>query len=638
MKRFILLLSVGLLFSANAFAHQAFTLAGSEKKTLKYAELAKLKNEQTQGKKEKDFLTFTAAEIRLVVTTGPEDDMLSYRIFGMRNPTLIVPSGATLKILFVNTDLDMKHDLLFGDLTSPFELTPDVKETAGSARVVPQAEDETLSAEEITIKANENGQFTYFCSVRGHARGGMWGNIAVGVKPDKNMKMPVKTRHVHSPNEDTEGQMPGMDQPEKKPGEEMSGMPGMSHKDNGMSMMRSVTDLNDAMSREGSGTSWLPESSPVYAYMKMQKDGGMFMLHGSVFLRYTEAGSTRDVSSAGKGSRARFDAPSMIMAMYSRPLSKKAQLGIRAMFSLDPAIERGYGYPLLYQSGETFRGRALHDRQHPHDLIDELAATVSYAFNDKNSFYLYAGAAGEPALGPPNFMHRLSGMDNPDAPISHHWQDATHISYGVVTAGYSFGKVKFEASAFNGREPNENRWDIDTLRLNSFSGRLSWNPTKDLALQISHGYLKNPEPAEPDIRILRRTTASIIYNKNFSERKNWASSFIFGQNYTGGERTNSFLFESNFRFDRNSIFGRIERVQKTGHDLVLDPPDEDKVFWLGAYSLGYIYDVIQGKGIDAGLGTQVTFNQNPASLVPYYGGTNHQGFQFFIRLRPSLMK
>ncbi len=635
MKRLILLLSMGLLLGVNIFAHQAFTLAGSEKKTLKYADLTKFKNEQTQGEKENSFLTFTATEIRLVVTTGPEDDMLSYRIQGVRNPTLVVPSGATLKILFVNTDLDMKHDLLFGDLAGPFALAPEVKNTAGSSRLIPQAEDETLSAEELTIKAGENGQFTYFCSVRGHAKGGMWGNIAVGVKPGKDMKMPEKTTHVHSPDEDKEGE------PAKKPDEGMpdAEMPGMSHENKGMGMaMRSVTDLNDTMSKEGSGTSWLPESSPMHAYMKMYGDNGMLMLHGTMFLRYTQAGSRRDISAAGKGGRARFDAPSMIMAMYSRPLSDKAQLGVRAMLSLDPLIQRGYGYPLLYQSGELFRGQPLHDRQHPHDLIDELAGTLSYSFNDKNSVYLYAGVAGEPALGPPTFMHRASGMENPDAPISHHWQDSTHITYGVITAGYNFGKAKIEASAFNGTEPDENRWNIDKLKIDSFSGRFSFNPSKDLSLQISHGYLRDPERTEPEIKILRRTTASAIYNKNFSERKNFAASFIWGQNYAGGERTTSFLFESNYRFKRNSIFGRIERVQKSGHELVLDPPDEHDIFWVGAYSLGYIYDVIQGKGIDVGLGSQVTFNQNPAALTSYYGGTHHQGFQFFIRLRPSLMK
>jgi hypothetical protein len=641
MKRFILFLCIIILFSINVFARQGFTLLSSEKKTLKYSDLAKFKAGQTQGTKEGSNLTFTQAEVRLVVTTGPADDMLSYRVQGMRNPTLVVPAGANLKILFVNNDSDMLHDLRFGNLKAPFELTPDVSATAGSSPVTPQAEDETLSGEELVIKAGETGQFTYFCSVRGHAKGGMWGNIAVGAKPDANMKMPEKTGHVHSPDENKAGPHEHHDTPSGpvKPADEHQGhqQQGVMTIDHSMEMNSSV-DKNDPMSKEGSGTSWQPESTPIYAYMKMYRNGGTLMLHGTAFLRYTEVGGGRDVSASGKGSRARFDAPSMLMAMYSRPLSKKAQFGLRAMVSLDPLIERGYGYPLLYQSGETFRGAALHDRQHPHDLIDELAATFSYSFDRKNSVYLYAGVAGEPALGPPTFMHRLSGMDNPDAPISHHWQDATHISYGVVTAGYNFGKVKFEASAFNGHEPNENRWNIDKLRLNSFSGRVSFNPTKDLALQISHGYLVDPEPSEPEIHILRRTTASAVYNKNLGGRKNIASTFVWGQNYANGERTNSFLFESNFSFYRNSFYGRVERVQKSGHELVLNPPDEHEVFWVGAYSLGYIYDVVQGKGIDVGLGSQLTFNQNPAALTPYYGGTNHHGFQFFIRFRPSLMK
>ena len=155
-------------------------------------------------------------------------------------------------------------------------------------------------------------------------------------------------------------------------------------------------------------------------------------------------------------------------------------------------------------------------------------------------------------------------MNNPDAPIGHHWQDATHITFGVVTAGFSFGKAKIEASAFNGTEPNENRWNFDKPRLNSFSGRLSFNPTKNWAFQISHGYLKNPEPLEPEIRILRKTTASAIYNKMFDENHNWASTFVWGQNHANGESTNSILFESNYDFYKNAVFGRVETVQKSG--------------------------------------------------------------------------
>lgn len=108
-----------------------------------------------------------------------------------------------------------------------------------------------------------------------------------------------------------------------------------------------------------------------------------------------------------------------------------------AMVSLDPIIEKGYGYPLLYQSGETFRGRPIHDRQHPHDFVSELT-TFSYKIDEKQSVFFYAGLPGQPALGPPTFMHRASAMNNPDAPLGHHWQDSWHITFGVVTAGYSF--------------------------------------------------------------------------------------------------------------------------------------------------------------------------------------------------------
>ena len=665
MKKLMFMVFVALAFSVQAFAHQAFTLVSSEKKTVKEADLAALEKGQTMGRKDKTTLTFTEKEIRLVVVTGPEDDMLSYKIQGMRNPTLVVPSGATLKIFYINVDGDMKHDIRFGHVVGDFTIAPDITETAGAEKMPAKSEDGTLRADDFVIKANEDGVYKYFCSIRGHAKGGMWGNIAVGIKPDKNMKLPVQTKHVHSPDEDKMDNMPGMKpgekMPEKTSGEmsdmpgmkkdddmsnmpgmkkddDMSNMPGMKHDHGDMNMkMSSVTNIGDPMQRESSGTSWAPDSSPMYAKTKMNEDGSMWMLMGTGFLRYTSVGSTRDVSASGKGGRSRVDAPTMFMAMYSKPINKKSQIGFRGMLSLDPIIQRGYGYPLLYQSGEQFHGQPIHDRQHPHDLFSELALTYSYKFDDKKSFYLYAGYPGEPALGPPMYLHRNSGMNNPDAPIGHHWQDATHITFGVVTGGFSFGKAKIEASAFNGTEPNENRYNFDKPRLNSFSGRLSFNPTKNWALQISHGYLKNPEPLEPEIRILRKTTASAIYNKMFDENHNWASTFVWGQNHANGESTNSLLFESNYDFYKNAVFGRAETVQKTGHDLVLNPIDLEKVFRVNSFSLGYIRDLVQNKGIDVGLGAMATINRNPSTLMPYYGGTTHGGWQIFMRFRPSRM-
>ncbi|MCH3755866.1 hypothetical protein LZC13_09605, partial [Campylobacter coli] len=91
--------------------------------------------------------------------------------------------------------------------------------------------------------------------------------------------------------------------------------------------------------------------------------------------------------------------------------------------------------------------------------------------------FVYAAPVGEPALGPSAFMHRASARYLPMAPITHHWFDSTHITYGVVTAGYAGPRLQIEASAFRGREPDEHRWDIETPRLDSWSVRGTWTPS-----------------------------------------------------------------------------------------------------------------------------------------------------------------
>ncbi len=374
-KKIFILAIIALFFSVNAFAHESFKLVSSERKTLKLADLIKIEAQRTLGKKDNINLTFTEKEIRLVVLTGPEDDMLSYRIQGIRNPNLIVPSGVTIKILFVNVDTDMRHDVRFGHVEGEFSIAVDTTGTAGSEKLVPKSGDEIFQAEEIVIQAKEDGAYKYFCSVRGHAKGGMWGNILAGVKPGENLKAAEKTEHVHNEDEDKDTDEKKTDV--KKPTDDMKDMKmdgdKMSEMSNHKMEMPAITDFNAPMSRESSGTAWVPDSTPTFAYMKMFKDGGMLMFHGNMFLRYTNVGSSRSFSVGGKGDNERFDAPSMFMIMYSKPVSSKSQIGLRAMVSLDPVIERGYGYPLLYQSGETYRGESIHDRQHPHDFFSELS-------------------------------------------------------------------------------------------------------------------------------------------------------------------------------------------------------------------------------------------------------------------------
>ncbi|MGE5212345.1 MAG: heavy metal-binding domain-containing protein [Nitrospirota bacterium] len=412
------------------------------------------------------------------------------------------------------------------------------------------------------------------------------------------------------------------------PQEHGSGATGEHDHEHEMRMeMHSTIDLADPMSREGSGTSWLPDSSPMYGRMFMFGEN-MLMLHGAIFPRYTNVSTRRGDD--------RIDAPNWVMGMYSRPLWENAQFGAHLMMSLDPLTEGGRGYPLLFQTGESWNGEPLHDRQHPHDLFDELSFSVSQKFDHDLSAYVYFGYPGEPALGPPAFMHRPSAMDDPDAPIGHHWQDSTHITFGVATLGAQWRNVKIEGSIFTGREPDEDRYDFDTPRFDSYSGRLSWNPTRNLALQVSYGYIKSPEELDPNTNI-HRTTASAIYNVPLGYDSNWSNTFVWGQNNATEEgKTQSFLIESNYQRGRDTVYFRWENVGKSGHELVLNEAAHTRIFPVAGYTLGYVRDLSHGNSLDVGLGTQFTINNRPDTLDRYYGDDLGYAFEFFLRIRPSL--
>jgi hypothetical protein len=387
--------------------------------------------------------------------------------------------------------------------------------------------------------------------------------------------------------------------------------------------MPDTTDLAVGMNREGSGTSWMPDASPVYARMSMKGDD-MWMQHGAAWLRYSHTGSQR-------GSE-RLTVPDWYMMMMAHPISTRSQIGFRGMFSNDAALVGGGGYPLLFQTGETWHGQPLHDHQHPHDLFDELSATYSAMAGSQTSAYLYLAYPGEPALGPPAFMHRAIAYDLADAPIAHHWQDATHITFGVATLGAGTTRFKAEASVFNGREPNEVRTNFDPIRLDSSSTRLSWNPNAFTAIQVSSGYVKSMEAADPNLNV-HRTTASLQYERAFGMAQ-WSQALVWGQNDESGLRTNSFLYEADYATRSGSVFGRIENVQKTGKDLVLKPTLNDAVFNVGAYTLGYIRDLPSLPNHPMpGIGIQITLNSKPSSLNAYYGSGAPLSYGLFLRLR-----
>jgi len=376
-----------------------------------------------------------------------------------------------------------------------------------------------------------------------------------------------------------------------------------------------------SMTRESSGTSWQPESSPHDGIMAMHGEW-MTMIHGFVNLIYDHQGGPR-------GDTKTFSS-SMLMMMGQRPLGD-GTLGLHGMVSADPLMGKG-GYPLLLQTGETDDGHTpLIDRQHPHDLFMELAASYSQPISANSSAFIYAGLPGEPALGPPAFMHRFSGADNPEAPISHHWLDSTHITYGVVTLGYIAGGFKLEGSAFRGREPDQNRYDIETGKLDSASVRLSYNPTSDWSTQVSRGHIESPEALAPDVNV-NRTTASVMYNRSFGANT-WQTMLAWGRNAAStGDTTDSYLLESAVAFSKtDTVCGRFERADKNE----LFPQGSllaEETFGASKLSLGYIYDFLADGHFKFGIGGLVSKYSLPGELETFYG-SDPTSYMLFARVR-----
>jgi hypothetical protein len=402
-------------------------------------------------------------------------------------------------------------------------------------------------------------------------------------------------------------------------------MPGMSAEKTGMGGM----DMNGmmagqlgayAMTRDASGTAWQPESTPMAGF-GWNAGGWSGMVHGYVDLVYDHQGGPR-------GDTKTFS-ESMLMVMAQHGAGP-GTLTLRTMLSLDPAMGAD-GYPLLLQTGETADGvTPLTDRQHPHDLFMELAGAYSLPLGAGTSTFLYVGYPGEPALGPVTFMHRFSGMDDPAAPITHHWLDSTHITFGVVTGGFTHGPWKLEGSLFNGREPDQHRWDFDRFRLDSWSGRISFNPTADWALQVSYGYIHSPEQLAPEVS-QRRITVSATYNRPFAGG-NWQTTLAWGRNDDQpGNTLDGFLAESAVNLGRHTLFARAENVDK---DELFAPPSPltGRVFRVSELSLGYVYDVPVARHLALGFGVQGTLNLVPSTIRFAYGD-DPAGFMPFVRLK-----
>ena len=393
----------------------------------------------------------------------------------------------------------------------------------------------------------------------------------------------------------------------------------------GMNMTQPAPDWMPSP-HASSGTGWQPAATSGHMWMK-SAGAWEVMAHGVVFADYNQQGGPR-----GEG---KAESENWLMLMEEHTLGQ-GNILFREMFSAESLTSPHPGFSELFQTGETYHGQPLVDHQHPHNVFSELALYYTHplgvASKEKASWLFYGAAAGEPALGPVAYLHRASASELPMAPLSHHLQDSTHTSFGVITTGLVVERVKIEGSVFNGREPDEKRYTIQFAPLDSWSARLSVAASRNWTAQYSYGRLEHPEALEPGSQ--RRQTASVEYVRPFA-RGSWATSLVWGRVHQvfDNHNLNGYVLETTANFKlRNYAFSRMELADKD--ELFPDNPLLPS-YRIGAYTFGGARDLVQSRLWQLTLGADFTVYTKPSVLDSAYG-KNPVSFQIFLRVRPAL--
>ena len=419
--------------------------------------------------------------------------------------------------------------------------------------------------------------------------------------------------------------------------------PGAMHDMAGMSMSAPMsTTLGVPTSRLGSGTSWLPDSTRLREAMQM-RGAWMLSLQTKAYTQYVNQGTKRGDT--------QFGVTDWEMLMAMRPI-KRGSLRLTLMTTIEPLTLGGSGYPLLLQTGGTYEHAFLHDRQHPHNAMMELSAAYEYPIANRVALSLYTAAVGEPAIGPVASMHRPSAASDPLAPLGHHWQDASHQSFGVVTWGINTRTLKLEGSAFNPREPDEHHLFMDYrgARLDSYSGRLTWAPTPRVVAASWWGYLNSHERLDPTAQ-MHRYGASVLTDTRGLRGGSWSSTFVWAMNlhHHGGashailhggpgasphHHASSMLAESNLEIGkRTAVFARVERVRKNGEELGFLGGDLTELYDVRSYTLGGLRQIARVGATTFGLGARGSVNFVPSTLLATYGTRHPMGVAVYGQLR-----
>lgn len=444
-----------------------------------------------------------------------------------------------------------------------------------------------------------------------------------GSMPGMQMGTTQSSTQGKKPNPDDGMQaMPGMGQ-----------MQGMQMGTNDLMNMHPKTFLQEIVSHTSSGTSAEPDSTPAPMLMTM-KGPWTLMFHANVFVADIQQSSARGGD--------KLFSTNWFMPMAQRALGPGV-FTARAMLSLEPATITDERYPLLFQQGETAYGVPIADGQHPHNFFMELAVLYDWKFAPHALLSFYVAPVGDPAIGPTAYPHRASAMEDPVGTLGHHQEDSTHIAYDVVTVGATYRVARIEASGFHGREPGEFRWGISQGNVDSWSTRVTLQPSRNWSGQYSYARIASPEALFPTEN-QERMTASAMYNRPFTNG-NWASTLTWGRTRSlqDNQKFNSYLFESLVRFrTRNYAWTRIENAERSNELIVGENPlppgfEEKPIGHVQAYTFGYDRDFDFIPDLASAVGAQVTTYEVPVILRPIYG-SHPVGVVVFLRLRPFSRK
>ena len=366
------------------------------------------------------------------------------------------------------------------------------------------------------------------------------------------------------------------------------------------------------------------------AHMSMS----MLMLHGYGFFEgVAEEGLERG--------RADFSGPNMFMSDLGTSVGDTQYLNLDLMLTSDLWLVPSIGTPELFQIGETqANGAPFLDAQHPHSspiMGLTLSDTIALDSGDKSNLKLFVAPRGESTDGPTAYMHRITGMVNPDTPLGHHiGQDVGHISSTVIGESLKLGGFHIEASWFNGMEPDPAQVDLPIRSPDSYAFRLIEEFSPRVTAMVSYAYVNNPEPG---IANAERYSASLYTHLPLSDSWMFHNTLVYGgiTNIDNAAFLNSTLEEFALTSGKMAIFGRVEVLQRTPNQLLIPGlPNPNTGRWVTAVTFGYSHQVAAWDGWELRAGASVSNDITPAEYSDTYAG-NPLTYKFFFQLGGTQM-